>query len=306
MEIQRFEKRSLKVAKWANLFMGAVGITVGILSNASALFLDGLFSGVNFLAAVFAARVAASVQKKPDIMRPFGYEINEPMYVMFRSMALTGVILLAVMGAVGKIVEYASGEAIPHIRMGWIFVYVLVMLAICFSLAVWHHVNWSKAGKKSDLLKTERTAALIDGLLSSVAGLAFFGISLLKGTSLAFIVPVSDSIVVIVLSALMISAPIRMFFAAAGEVAGKSAEAGVVSRLTGAVLDAIKDRSFTFLDVAAVKTGRRFFAAAYIRPDASNTVQDLDALRISVQKHCEKVTPAVKTEIIYTAENPFD
>lgn len=305
MEIQQIEQRSLVAAKRANLFMGVAGITAGILSNASALMLDGLFSGVNFLAAVFAAKVAVSVQKKPDIMRPFGYEINEPMYVMFRSLVLTGVILLAVLGAANNVIKYASGMEIPPIRIGWIFAYVLLMLAVCFSLAAWHHVNWTKTEKKSDLLKTERSAALIDGMLSSAAGVTFFGISLLKGTALSFLVPISDSIVVIALSAIMMPTPIRMVFAAAGEVVGNSAETGIVEQLKRAIEQALDKSLFSCLDVAAVKTGRILFAVAYIRPEQTHTVHDLDALRSTVQRHCEKVAPAVKTEIIYTGRPPF-
>jgi len=67
MDIQDIEKRSLAPAKWANLFMAQVGIAAAILSNASALMLDGLFSGVNFLAAVFAAKVAVSVQLEDPV-----------------------------------------------------------------------------------------------------------------------------------------------------------------------------------------------------------------------------------------------
>ena len=56
VNIQLIEKRSLGPARWANLFMGAAGITAALASNANALMLDGLFSGVNFVAAVVAAR----------------------------------------------------------------------------------------------------------------------------------------------------------------------------------------------------------------------------------------------------------
>ena len=77
--MREIEQRSLAIAKWANLFMGAAGITAAIGSHASALMLDGLSSGVNFVAAILAARVAASIEQKPNALRPFGYEIDEAM-----------------------------------------------------------------------------------------------------------------------------------------------------------------------------------------------------------------------------------
>ncbi|MFV1968717.1 MAG: cation transporter, partial [Pirellulaceae bacterium] len=102
-EIESIERRSLKLARWANLFMGAAGVTAALASDARALLLVGLFSGVNFVAAVVAAKVARSVQRKPDVLRPFGYEIDESVYVMFRSLVLTGIILLAALNAGNKI-----------------------------------------------------------------------------------------------------------------------------------------------------------------------------------------------------------
>lgn len=305
MDIQQIEKRSLAPAKWANLVMGLAGISAAMLSNASALMLDGLFSGVNFIAAVFAARVAESVQRKPDAMRPFGYEIDEAVYIMFRSLVLIGVILLAGLGAVGKIVQYASGEPMPEIHLNWIVVYMALMLLICFSLAGWHHKNWLKSGRQSALLKTERSAALIDGILSAAAGTAFLAIALLKGTRLSFLVPISDSIVILTLVIYMIPKPVRMFFQAIKEVVSESAEPAVIKALYDAIATTLDQHPFSLLQVAAAKTGRLLFAVAYIRPDQPSAAEALDNLREQVQKAGSTVADQVKTEIIFTGIAPF-
>ena len=57
----RYERRSLATGMWANLFMGAAGITAPQLSNSDALMVDGLYSGVNFFSAIIAGRVAISL-----------------------------------------------------------------------------------------------------------------------------------------------------------------------------------------------------------------------------------------------------
>jgi predicted Co/Zn/Cd cation transporter (cation efflux family) len=306
MDIQQIEKRSLAPAKWANLVMGLCGIAAAILSNASALMLDGLFSGVNFLAAVFAARVAESVQRKPDAMRPFGYEIDEAMYVMFRSLVLVGIILLAGLGAVGKIIDYASGEALPEIQLNWILAYMMFMLLICLSMAAWHHKNWIKSERKSALLKTERSAAVIDGELSAAEGSAFLAIALLKETRLDFLVPISDAIVILALVIYMIPKPIRMFRKAIKEVVSESVDASVAKELRRAITAALGQRAFSLLEVAATQTGRMLFAVAYIRPDKPCSVKALDELRQKVQQAVSAAFDQVKTEIIYTGIQPFD
>jgi predicted Co/Zn/Cd cation transporter (cation efflux family) len=118
------EQRALGRGKWANLFMGLAGVSVALVSNASALMLDGLFSGVNFLAAIFAARVAQRVTRTPDTVRPFGYEIEEAVYVMFRSLVLIGIILVAAWTAIEKIVVYATGGELLPVKLDWVVGYV--------------------------------------------------------------------------------------------------------------------------------------------------------------------------------------
>jgi len=303
--MREIEQRSLKLAKWANLFMGAAGIVAATGSNASALMLDGLFSGVNFLAAVMAARVAASIQKRPNSLRPFGYEIDEPMYVMFRSLVLTGVILVAGLGAAGKIVDYIGGETMAPIRLDWVVGYMIVMVLICGFMAFWHHRNWIKTDRSSELLKTERGASLIDGVLSAAAGAAFLVISLLKGTALDFLVPISDAIVVLSLTAYMIPKPIRSFVDAVKEVLGESAGPETTQRWRDAIKQALDETAYTLIEVAVTKMGRSYFAVAYIRPDDPASARSLDDIRQRVVQACGKVHIPSRMEIVYTGAYPY-
>lgn len=303
--IQDIEKRSLGPAKWANLVMGAAGITAAIASNADALMLDGLFSGVNFLAAVLAARVAASVQQKPDALRPFGYEIDEPMYVMFRSLVLTGIILAAMYNAVNKIISYWDGEIIPEVKLDWVVGYVAFMAVICFSMALWHRSNWIKTGRQSDLLKTEKSAAVIDGIISGAAGAAFLAIALLRKTPLTVIVPVSDAIVVLGLAFYMIPQPIRLFTNAYQEVVGASADQETTKKLRDSIDGALADTPFTLLQAALTKVGRSFFAALYIKPEGPISVEELDDIRQKVFLAGQADLSGLRMEVIFTGVMPY-
>ena len=303
--MHEIEQRSLNLAKWANLFMGVSGIVAAIGSHASALMLDGLFSGVNFLAAVMAGRVAASIQRKPNTLRPFGYEIDEPMYVMFRSLVLTGVILVAGFSAAGKIIDYISGADIVEIRLDWVVGYMIVMVAVCTFMAVWHHRNWLKSHRNSDLLKTERKAAIIDGILSAAAGAAFLLIAMLKGTTLSFLVPIADAIVVLSLALFMIPQPVRSFVDATREVLGESAGPETIAQWHQAIHSVLADTAFSLIEVAVTKMGRAHFAVAYVRPNEPSSVESLDAIREMVTNACRTVHEPHRMEIIYTANDPY-
>jgi predicted Co/Zn/Cd cation transporter (cation efflux family) len=306
--IQLIEKRSLGPARWANLFMGAAGITAALLSNASALMLDGLFSGVNFVAAVVAAKVAQSVSRKPDVLRPFGYEIDEAVYVMFRSLVLTGIIIVAAFNAGNKIFIYVAGGDVAPVKLGWVVGYMVLMITICFSLAAWHHRNWLATGRQSELLKTERTGAVIDGVLSAAAGAAFLLIALLKNTPLAFLVPISDAIVVLGLATYMIWQPLGMFGRALREVVGEAANEETQQRLRAALKGGLNSREFLLLDSAVTRLGRSLFAVAYIQPNQPIDAARLDEIRDQLLEQCRKafdVTP-LRMEVIFTARRPFD
>ena len=305
MSTHEIERRSLACAKWANLVMGTAGIVAAIASNASALMLDGLFSGVNFLATLFATRVAASIQRKPDAVRPFGYEIDEPIYVMFRSLVLTGIIIVAGFIAIDKIVAYISGVDIAPVKLDWVVGYMILMLTICFALAVWHHYHWVKTQRQSELLKAERSAALIDGVLSAAAGAAFIAIAFMKDTPLSFLVPISDAIVVLGLVLYMIPKPVAMFTQALREVTGESAEPQIVANLHSAVHQELVGKPFDLLQLATTRTGRSLFALAYIRPEQPASATALDSLKDAVLHACQTVHPLLRMEIIFTGRTPY-
>jgi predicted Co/Zn/Cd cation transporter (cation efflux family) len=260
------------------------------------------------VAAVVAAKVAQSVSRKPDVLRPFGYEIDEAVYVMFRSLVLTGIIIVAAFNAGNKIFIYVAGGDVAPVKLGWVVGYMVLMITICFSLAAWHHRNWLATGRQSELLKTERTGAVIDGVLSAAAGAAFLLIALLKNTPLAFLVPISDAIVVLGLATYMIWQPLGMFGRALREVVGEAANEETQQRLRAALKGGLNSREFLLLDSAVTRLGRSLFAVAYIQPTQPIDAARLDEIRDQLLEQCRKafdVTP-LRMEVIFTARRPFD
>jgi predicted Co/Zn/Cd cation transporter (cation efflux family) len=191
MNASSIESRSLHIGKWGNLFMAASGVVTAYLSRSDTILIDGLFSGVNFVSAVIAAKVGAIVLLPRDCDHPWGYEAYEALYVMFRSLVLVGATVFASFGAVAKILAYSFGEEIPELVLGPIVIYTIAMSVICFGLVAWHRSNWIKSGKQSDVLKIESKASLIDGCISAGAGAALMGTVLLKGTRIDFVLLVT-------------------------------------------------------------------------------------------------------------------
>ncbi len=131
--------------------------------------------------------------------------------------------------------------------------------------------------------------------------------SLLKGTALSFLVPISDAIVVLSLVLWMAPHPIRMFSKALGEVVGAPVEPQVASGVREAVENALRKNPFTVLEVPVTKAGRSLFAVAYVKPQGAVDAAAFDAA-------CEDATTAfaaakpnsrVRMELLVKVRHPY-
>ena len=107
------ERKSLDLGKWCNLLMAVAGVVAAYFSHSDALLVDGLYSGVNFVSTILAAKISAMVLWSATRRYPFGYGAYEALYVQFRAMVLFGIMAFAAFGAVQKIVTYAAGGQCP-------------------------------------------------------------------------------------------------------------------------------------------------------------------------------------------------
>ena len=302
---QDIERRSLEVGKWGNLLMAITGVVAAFLSHSDALLVDGLYSGVNFFSAIVAARISVAVAKPADHRYPFGYDAHEALYVTFRSLILLGITVFAIFGALGKISTYATGGEVPELVFGPILVYAVAMVTLCTALAIWHKRNWQRSGKQSEILKTESRAAVVDGVISGGAGGGLLAASFLRGTSLAFIVPVADAIIVLVMCAFIVRQPVMMFLGALREVAGIAAEPATVERVRSALNDFLQDRPYTLLEAAVTKMGRSHLVVAYVKPDKPITGTDADALWEEVDEIILNTISQAKTELVIAGKTPY-
>jgi predicted Co/Zn/Cd cation transporter (cation efflux family) len=211
----------------------------------------------------------------------------------------------AVFGAVGKIVDYASGGEMPELQFGPILVYAAAMVAICLALAAWHRYNWHRSGEQSEILRTESRAAVVDAVISGGVGGGFLASMFLEGTFLDFIVPVSDSIIVLVMCAVIAYQPVTMFLGALRQVAGASAEPAVVDKVRAHLHETLKDRPFQPLDVAVTKMGRSYIVVCYVKPDAAVDGEAADALWQHLNTGIRELLGQAKMELIIAAQPPY-
>jgi len=305
-EDRLIERRSLKIGVYASALMAVAGVCVHLISGSYALLLDGLYSAVMVGSGLVAARISRNVVRPPDRAYPYGYDGQEALYVLFRSLLLMGVLSFAAISALSTIIDYAYGELISSVRLGPVAWYSIAMVATCWGLAWRHHHDWCRTGRHSQILLTEARAARLDGLISGMTGLALLGAPLLNGTVLSALIPVTDSLLVLVVSLLVLREPLQGFLTALGQAAGASAETDLIRSTRLALEDLLAGLSCWLLDLTVYQVGRTAFVVVYLNPSRPMDGGAIDLIRDRIQERCQSLLACpVRTEVILTATPPF-
>ncbi len=300
------EQRSLRIGVGASAVMAVAGLSVHVLSGSYALLLDGLYSAVMVGSGLVAARISRNVVRPPDRAYPYGYDGQEALYVLFRSLVLIGVLTFAAAAGLGTVIDYAKGAEIAEVNLGPVALYSIAMVVICWGLAWCHHRDWLRTGAQSQLLLTEARAARVDGLISGLTGLALIGAPLLRGTPLEVLTPISDSLLVLVVSAAVLHEPLQAFLTALGQTSGASAESDTIRSTRAALEDLLSGLSCWLLDLTVMQVGRTAFVVVYLNPSQPMDGAAIDVIRLRIEERCRQLmTSPVRSEVILTATPPF-
>jgi divalent metal cation (Fe/Co/Zn/Cd) transporter len=297
------ERNALVVGKWANLFMAAAGLLTAWVSRSDALLVDGLYSAVNFISAIAAARIGARVGLPPTRSRPWGHDFDEVLYVTFRSLILIGVLVFAAFVSVSKIWTFFSGGVVPELVFGPIAVYAVVIVSICVGLAINFHRAYRKTGKRSAILKTEARAALIDGALSVGSGAALLSLPYLEDTALGPFVPIGDAVIVLVLILAIIWQPLSTFRTTLADLAGVSAPSGTYAKVARAARKLAREKGYRLHRAAVLQAGRMHWVAVYLDPDKPVLAGEIDQFRDLLSTRLEDAIGPARVEVVLTASD---
>lgn len=300
---QRLEERSLGVAMWGNLFMALAGLLAAVLSNSTAIMMDGLFSLVGFGSALLARRISRRLEAGPDKARPFGYAADEALFSTFRALSLLGLIAFAVASALRNIFGYLSGVTPEPLIFGPMIVYFGGIGLTCALLWVFHYVTWRRTGRTSAILRIEAKAAMFDALVTAAAGFGLGAIYLFRDGPLSAVAPIGDSLIVLMLCLLAVGINLREFRDGLGELAGISARPQHLAAARRALRSAIAEDGGALRDLSVTKLGRSFLVAAYYDPGRPVTAADLDRLNLRMIRDAREALPGADVLLIVT-EHP--
>ncbi|RPG08670.1 MAG: cation transporter, partial [Planctomycetaceae bacterium TMED241] len=132
---RRIEQRSLRFGIGANAVMTLAGFVAHVLTGSSALLLDGLYSAVLVGSSLIASRISRNVVRPPDRAWPYGYEGQEALYVLFRSLVLLGVIGFGLSSSCGTLIDWWRGAEIPPPTLEPVAAYTVAVTGLCWLLS---------------------------------------------------------------------------------------------------------------------------------------------------------------------------
>jgi predicted Co/Zn/Cd cation transporter (cation efflux family) len=305
MPSQTSEQGSLHLGIWVSLTIAVLGLVAYAFSGSDAVLLDGLYAGVMAGTSLVAARVGANVKRPPDRGWPFGYEGQEALYVLLRSLLLIGILSFALLAALQEILAYLQGQIPEAVELGPVGWYGLLGGLSCGALAWVQHRAWIAGGRCSELLRTESRAALLDTAITGITGAALMAAPWLTATPLAPLVPISDALLVVVLALVVIAEPIQRFAGALRETAGAACDPALIRSTRQQVQELLRGASAALLDLSVVKLGRISFVVAYLDPGQPVDGAWLDNLRDQLDHCCGELLGPVRTELVITHRAPF-
>lgn len=301
--ITRLESRALVIAMFGNLVMCVAGVLTAILSNSTAIMMDGLFSLIGFAAAFVGRQVSRKIDAGPDRLRPIGYAPDEAIFLTFRALSLLGLILFAATSAAADIIRYLRGEPVPVLNFGPMGAYFLLIFLICMLLWVLHHRTWQHTGRTSDVLRLEAKASAFDAVLTAATGIGILAVYLFGEGWLAPIAPVGDSLIVLILCATIIGQYWRDLMAGLRELAGVTADPRIVLTARRALRPSIAEAGSELRDLAVIKLGRTYIAFAYVTPRQPISAHEIDRLNLRMIRDLRAELPGADV-FLQISEHP--
>ena len=300
------EYRSLRFGIVANAMMAMAGFVAHVLTGSSALLLDGLYSAVLVGSSLIATRISRNVVRPPDRGWPYGYDGQEAMYVLFRSLVLLGVIGFGLSSACGTLIEWWRGAVVPPLTLEPVAAYTAVVTGLCWLLSWRHFRDWRRTGRISLLLLTEARNARIDALVTASTGIALLASPFIQSTPLAPLVPVTDPLLVLAISVALLREPLQALRESLSQASGQAADAEVLHCTREVLMQELSGLSLQMMDFTVQQLGRTAFVVVYINPLQPLDSATVDGLRHHIDARCSiALKRPVRTEVILTVKPPI-
>ena len=268
---QGSEHQVLLVSAGCNLLVGIVGTLFSILSGSQAILLDGLFNLTYFFIGLFALKVAHLVRVGETELFPMGYGYFVPLTNGIKGTLVLGMTATALMGAVQAL--FSDGRAISP---GLATIYGIFATTTCWTAAKLIRQGARRSGSPLALADAENW--LVNAAISSAVLLAFVAVYVIQKTPIEPITPYVDPVLVITVSLVTISVPVRISWQALMELLNRAPSKDIVEQVKDVVIQCTAQLPVRELFVRVVQPGSTRMVLVHVILPSDYPIAGLPAL----------------------------
>ena len=309
--VLRAEQRSLYTHMYTMLFLALLGFAVYAITRVSATQLDGVISLINAAAAFIAAKLAFTSSQPADVDNPHGRLALENLYALFRSLMILGVVVVAVVTNTSKVIDYLITRKGSEPEFGLAAGYTAVVALICLGLKWNHERNNRSVNGASSLLKVEATATKMEALISAGICASLVLVAVIPdGTFLTSeqfnIKDIADSIIVLILCALLVGEPIHQIRLEFGRLSGQRADPALDIAVREAIAAVAAehagelDHELTLVDSLAISRGKATEIDLRVSYTGTMSVAEQDTLRANTFEELRRRVGPLRLTLVFS------
>ncbi len=149
-----------------------------------------------------------------------------------------------------------------------------------------------------DRVKSERKGLLVSVLVTLLV------VFMIRNTSLRFLVPYVDPLLVLIVGGIAIGIPIRMSWNALLEMLNRTPSPGLLTEVRGIVEASLSDLPVKDLAVRVIQPGRTRIIAGHVllAPGCPQTVHEFDRVRAKADAALKAEYPLSALDLVFTCD----
>jgi cation diffusion facilitator family transporter len=286
VKLELSEHRILRISLYGAIIFSALGIALGVASESQIIVFDGLYSMISVLLSGVSIATVRFKNRKDNEKYPFGKDTVEPLVIIFKYSVIMMLVFISFVSAIKSLLN--GGR---EVEIGAALVYSFISTFGCYGF--YRYIKLYSIKKKSGLVSAESSQWLMDTLVSGGVLLGF-GIAYVLGrfSSLNWMIPYIDPVMVIVVSLYFVKVPVIEMRKSVSELLDMAPEKGLGENVEKVVneIEIKYDIEETFLRVSKVSTTLWIEVDFVVGENSTiETIEDQDDVREEIDKSISKL-----------------
>lgn len=256
-KMQKREKSAMSVSLYGNLVFVVIELVMALVTDSQAVLLDAVYDGVEFCMLLPSIFLIPLLYKPSNEEHPFGYMQIETIFVVVKGITMTAVTFGLIFNNINLMLH--GGHIVSfHTVAGF------ELFACILGIIVTVYLYYKNKQMESPLINMEMQGWRIDSFISLGMTVAFLLPMLIPFDWFQHIVPYLDQLITIVLSLVMIPAPIHTVITGIRDLMLIPPEEETIDDIKETIEPIIGVYGHKNLYYDIVRTGRKLWISVYI------------------------------------------